>query len=324
MSKLLSMMMSSSGGGGGTVGTPVDTTKTISVDGNQANYMAYKDGKYWFLSSRTQVSYSENEDLSSATAITLHTGGSTVIYGKNINIALCYASGKTTIDIYDNSMTYIRTIEKSGTAFVGGNNRYNYITYNGYIYVLNVGLLLKIEDSASVNDFDLITMSDNAYMFGYAEGNEVLITCNKDAGEIASKYTIIKYNLETNTVVSTSNVLYDSYSQQKASNCVKFKDKYYFTIKGTTYVSDDLITFTSISYSNSWYRIIPYGDVCYTVSKTGIYVTEDFNSSTLFQATTTMTSDETYNFRTGEFFSSAVIFCYSTSSSFECVIAPIE
>jgi hypothetical protein len=223
-------------------------------------------------------------------------------------------------------MTYIRTIEKS-FAFGGYSpgDCLDYLIYDGYIYILSQGNIVKVQDDSSVNDCsNLISIGDNAFAFGDIEGNEVLVTFNVNGGNSGSKYYVAKLNLDTMTVGTHSSFLSKSYSRFKATSCVKFNDKYYIAVEGTLYSSTDLSTFTQESYNKAYYRIFPYGDVCYTVAKDGIYKTTDFATYELWIATTNMTDNTVAMFRTAKVFDDVLIFSYCTAFKTEFVLAPIE
>lgn len=330
MSKLLSMMMSNSGGGG-TVGTPVLTTNASFVsNGSIVDFMAYKNGKYWFRGTQDDISYSTNADLSSPSTITLHKSGSTIIFGNNINIGITWAhtasrGDYTDIDIYDNDMTYIRTV--STTYKLGASNavdNLSYMIYNGYIYILASGGICKIEDNTSVTTASAMTdVGGGGFALGEVENGEVLITCGTNIGNSGNKYYVAKLNLDTMTVTNTTGQIAKSYSKWKATSCVKFNNKYYLSVEGTLYSSDDLTLWTAETYDKVYYRMFIYDDVCYTVAKDGIYTTTDLNTSTLWIATTLMTNDYTTYFRNAQAFDSALIFCYSQAGKTECVVAPI-
>lgn len=316
--------------GGGTVGTPVDYVRDMYSDGTIINYMTKKNGKIWYRAGadRKNIYYSTKIDLSDESSKAVHTQSTTIIYGNNINIGIYWDSwsNKTQLDIYDNDMTYIRTIEKS-FAFGGGSagDCLDYLIYNGYFYILSQGNLVKIQDDSSVNDCsNLISIGDNGFAFGELEGNEVLVTFNTNRGNSGSGYYVAKLNLDTMVVGTHSSGMYAMYSSFKATGCVKFNDKYYIAVEGTLYSSTDLSTFTQETYNKVYYRIFPYGDVCYTVAKDGIYKTTDFVTYELWIATTNMTDNTVAMFRTAGIFSDVLIFSYCTAFKTEFVLAPIE
>ena len=317
--------------GGGTVGTPVDYVRDMYSDGTIINYMTKKNGKIWYRAGadRKNIYYSTKIDLSDESSKAVHTQGTTtIIFGNNINIGIYWddRSNKTQLDIYDNDMTYIRTIEKSfyfGRGSTGEN--LDYLIYNGYFYILSQGNIAKVQDDISVNDCsNLISIGDNGFAFGELEGNEVVVTFNVNGGNSGSKYYVAKLNLDTMVVGTHSSFLYKSYSSFKTTSCVKFNDKYYIAVEGQLYSSTDLSTFTQESYNKVYYRIFPYGDVCYTVAKDGIYKTTDFATYELWIATTQMTDNYVAMFRTAKAFDDVLIFCYSTAFKTEFVLAPIE
>lgn len=335
-SLLMAMMMSSSGGGGTEVlGTPTDVTKTsgMNLEGRIAPFVAYKNDKYWWREASATISYSSNTDLSSPSTITLHTNGSTIIFGQNINIGIywVYSSGayrQTIIDIYKNDFTYIRTITIDDIEISSGSNAcWDYLVKDGYIYVLRTGTIAKIEDSESVTSITKtsINTSGMGFTFGEIIGNKVLVTCNANGGNSGASYYIVDFNLDTMTEGTTYGQVHKTYSSMKATGCVKFKDVYYFAVEGVLYSSTDLLTWTQVSgYTNVYYKLFPLGEVCYTVSKTGIYKTEDFVTSTLYQATTVMTDNDTFRFRTAKIFGDKMIFAYSTTAQYEFVFANVE
>lgn len=317
-------------GGGGTVGTPVDYVRDMYGNGTIINYMAKKNGKIWYRAGadRNNIYYSTKIDLSDESSKAVHTQSTTIIYGNNINIGIYWDSwsNKTQLDIYDNDMNYIRTIEKS-FAFGGGSagDCLDYLIYNGYFYILSQGNIVKVQDDVSVNDCsNLISIGDNGFAFGELEGNEALVTFNTNRGNSGSGYYVAKLNLDTMVVGTHSSGMYAMYSSFKATGCVKFNDKYYIAVEGTLYSSTDLSTFTQESYNKAYYRIFPYGDVCYTVAKDGIYKTTDFSTYELWIATTQMTKNEVAMFRTAKAFDDVLIFCYCTAFKTEFVLAPIE
>lgn len=328
MSALLSMMMSSKGGGG-IIGTPVDYVRDMYGDGTIINYMTKKNGKIWYRAGadRKNIYYSTKIDLSDESSKAVHSQSTAIIYGNNINIGVYWTNTpKTTLDIYDNDMNYIRTIEKD-FRFGSGNvsDNLDYLVYGGYIYILSQGNIVKIQDDVSVNDCsNLISIGDNAFVFGDIEGNEVLVTFNTNAGNSGSKYYVAKLNLDTMVVGTHSSSMSKTYSSFKATSCAKFNDKYYIAVEGQLYSSTDLSTFTQETYNKVYYRIFPYGDVCYTVAKDGIYKTTDFVTYELWIATTQMTKNEVAMFRTAKAFDDVLIFCYSTAFKTEFVLAPIE
>lgn len=315
--------------GGGTVGTPVDYVRDMYNDGNIINYMTKKNGKIWYRAGadRKNIYYATKIDLSDESSKAVHSQSTTIIYGNNINIGVFWTSTpKTQLDIYDNDMNYIRTIEKDfrfGSYTIGDN--LDYLIYDGYIYILSQGNVVKIQDDVSVNDCsNLISIGDNGFAFGDIEGNEVLVTFNTNAGNSGSGYYVAKLNLDTMVVGTHSSFLYKSYSRFKATSCVKFNDKYYIAVEGTLYSSTDLSTFTQESYNKVYYRIFPYGDVCYTVAKDGIYKTTDFATYELWIATAQMTDNYVAMFRTAKVFDDVLIFSYCTAFKTEFVLAPIE
>lgn len=315
--------------GGGTVGTPVDYVRDMYSDGTIINYMTKKNGKIWYRAGadRKNIYYSTKIDLSDESSKAVHSQSTTIIYGNNINIGVYWTNTpKTTLDIYDNDMNYIRTIEKDfrfGSDNVSGN--LDYLVYGGYIYILSQGNIVKIQDDVSVNDCsNLISIGDNAFVFGDIEGNEALVTFNPNAGNSGSGYYVAKLNLDTMVVGTHSSSMYKTYSTFKATSCAKFNDKYYIAVEGQLYSSTDLSTFTQESYNKVYYRIFPYGDVCYTVAKDGIYKTTDFVTYELWIATTQMTKNEVAMFRTAKAFDDVLMFCYSTAFKTEFVLAPIE
>lgn len=315
--------------GGGTVGTPIDYVRNMYSDGTIINYMTKKNGKIWYRAGadRNNIYYSTKIDLSDESSKAVHSQSTTIIYGNNINIGVYWTNTpKTTLDIYDNDMNYIRTIEKDfrfGSDNVSGN--LDYLVYGGYIYILSQGNIVKIQDDSSVNDCsNLISIGDDGFAFGELEGNEVLVTFNINGGNSGSKYYVAKLNLDTMVVGTHSSFMSKSYSHYKATSCVKFNDKYYIAVEGTLYSSTDLSTFTQETYDKAYYRIFPYGDVCYTVAKDGIYKTTDFATYELWIATTQMTKNEVAMFRTAKAFDDVLIFSYCTSSKTEFVLAPIE
>ena len=317
------------GGGGGTVGTPVDYVRDM-YGSSIINYMAKKNGKIWYRAGadRNNIYYSTKIDLSDESSKAVHNQSTTIIYGNNINIGIYWddRSNKTWLDIYDNDMTYIRTIEKSfyfGRGSTGDN--LDYLIYNGYFYILSQGNIVKVQDDSSVNDCsNLISIGDDGFAFGELEGNEVLVTFNINGGNSGSKYYVAKLNLDTMVVGTHSSFMSKSYSHYKATSCVKFNDKYYIAVEGTLYSSTDLSTFTQETYDKAYYRIFPYGDVCYTVAKDGIYKTTDFVTYELWIATTNMTDNTVAMFRTAQAFSDMLIFSYCTPFKTEFVLAPIE
>lgn len=337
-SLLMAMMMSSSGGGGTeTLGTPTDITKTsgINLDGRIAPFVAYKNNNYYWREANANISYSPNADLSSPSTITLHTSGSTIIFGSNINIGIywVYSSGayrQTIIDIYKNDFTYIRTITIDDIDISpdssGSGACWDYIVKDGYIYVLRTGTIAKIEDSESVTSITKTSINTNGFgfVFGEIEGNKVLVTCNANAGNSGASYRIVDFNLDTMTEGTTYGQVYKQYTNKKATGCIKFKEVYYFAVEGVLYSSTDLLTWTQVSnYTDVYYKLFQLGDVCYTVSKSGIYKTEDFITSTLYQATTIMTDNDTFKFRTAKIFGDKMIFAYAANAQYEFVFADV-
>lgn len=317
------------GGGGGTVGTPVDYVRDMYGSGDIINYMAKKNGKIWYRAGadKNNIYYATKIDLSDESSKALHKQSETIIYGNNINIGVSWTSTpKTTLNIYDNDMNYLRTIEKDfrfGSYIIGDN--LDYLIYDGYIYILSQGNIVKVQDDSSVNDCsNLISIGENAFAFGELEGNEVVVTFNYNPGNSGSGYYVAKLNLDTMTVGTHSSTMYKSYSRFKATSCVKFNDKYYIAVEGTLYSSTDLSTFSQETYDKVYYRIFPYGDVCYTVAKDGIYKTTDFITYELWIATTNMTDKTVATFRTSQVFSDVLIFSYCTAFKTEFVLAPIE
>lgn len=331
-SMLLANMMSSSGGGG-TVGTPVVTSQNIFGSGTIINYMASKGGKYWFRggSDKTKLYYSANTDVSGAVGVSLHNEWSSIIFGKNINVGVSWSNSggdHTDFDIYDNDMTYIRTVTIN--SMLGSNSAsvaegLDYLIYNGYIYILAFGKVCKIQDNTSVTTTSSLTsIGDNAYAFGELEGNEVLVTFNPNSGNSGSKYYVAKLNLDTLTVGTASDYVYRGYTSKVTTGCVKFNNKYYIARQGTLYSTTDFTSWTQETYDKAYYKIFVYNDVCYTVAKDGIYTTTDFDTYTLWIATTQMSEDGVQNMRTAQAFDDALIFSYATAFVTEFVIALIE
>lgn len=315
------------GGGTKVLGTPVDTVKTsgISLDANTANFMNYRNGKYYWKESNNKVIYSENTDLSNPSTIDMQGSNGTVIFGKNIIVSIYIGLGSVVTSdfyIYDTNFNYIRTINKQN--IVNSGKDWNYILYNGYIIIASKGKFVKIEDSTSVTD---VTTGEIAggFIFGQVDGNEALVTCVENAGSSSSKYHIKKVNLDTLAIISTGSMIkIKSYSSSDASNCIKFNNTYYCAVGTTLYTSSDLNTWTSSSYAYVCQRLIVDGDKVYTVCKTGIYVTEDFVTAELFCATTTMTSGNVLEITTAEINNDGLIVMRATNSAFESVIAKYE